>query len=169
MQKNKGIIRYTKINKDGPVKLGKLALEQGKNRKYNTHSAQEQVDEELKNYPNQVMECVENGKKHFNSDFYVQVLFCLDRIIPDYRKNIFAAQRSCPTPFYDQVVYKYHKNGDRLEFLWNVPDIDLCKFYRDNFSLVPDDEKWLYKNIMDFYSGKLAVREHLENTTKTRS
>jgi len=163
MQEYNGWIRYTKLkNNDSPT-IGSQILSKVSAKKDNTHCAQDQVDEELKDYPNQVLECLENGKKHFDSDFYIHVLFCLDRILDGAKKNIFAAQRSCPIPFYDQAVYKYHKKDEKLELLWIVPDIDLCKLYRYNVNLVPDDEKDLYKNIIDFYSGELAKREYFEN------
>lgn len=30
-------------------------------------------------------------------------------------------RRSCPTPSYNQNVWKYHKETDSLEFLWSIP------------------------------------------------
>jgi hypothetical protein len=30
-------------------------------------------------------------------------------------------RRSCPTPAYNQNVWKYHKETDQLEFLWSIP------------------------------------------------
>ena len=163
MEKHKGWIRYTELNQDRTKSIGSQIINTYDKRKDNTHCAQEQVDEDLKGFPDQLLKCVENGKKHFDDNFYIQILFCLDRVLDGARKNIFVAQLSCPAPFYDQSVYKYHKKEDRLEFLWCVPDIDLCEFYRYNLNIVPDDEKELYANIMDFFSGKLAKREYFEN------
>ena len=163
MQKYKGWIRYTELAEKSDLTVGAEALKRFNSRKDNTHCAQEQVDEELKKYPGEIIKCINNGKKHFDGDFYIHVLFCLDRVIDGAKKNIFAAQRSCPPPFFDQVVYKYHQKDDRLEFLWNVPDIDLCELYRHNIGIVPDDEQDLYKNIMDYFSGELAKREYFEN------
>jgi len=163
MQKYKGWVRYTKIKDKGDQTIGERSLILEPKRKFNTHCAQDQVDEELKDYPNQIYECLKNGKKHFDDDFYIHVLFCKDRLIRDCRKNIFAAQRSCPTPFYDQAVYKYNKRDDNLEFLWVVPDIDICELYKNNIGLVPEDEKDLYENIRKYYSGELARIEYLEN------
>jgi len=163
MQKYKGWVRYTKLKEDCDQTIGSKSLLLESKRKYNTHCAQDQVDEELKDYPDQVMECIKNGKKHFDGDFYIHVLFCMDRIVPDKRKNIFAAQKSCPKPFYDQAVYKYHSGDDRLEYLWVVPDIDLCELYKYNIGIIPDDEKDLYENIRRYYSGELAQIEYREN------
>jgi len=163
MQKYKGWVRYTDLKEEGCSTIGQLAEDYEEKRIYNTHCAQDQVDEELKDYPNQIMSCLNNGKKHFDGNFFIQVLFCKDRIIPDARKNIFAAQESCPKPFFDQAVYKYHQKDDKLEYLWVVPDVDLCELYRYNLGLVPEDEKDLYKNIMKYYSGELAQIEYSEN------
>jgi hypothetical protein len=33
-----------------------------------------------------------------------------------------AARVSCPTPVYNQAVYKYHRSAGTLEFLWSIPD-----------------------------------------------
>jgi len=163
MQRYKGWIRYTKLEEKKQSTIGEQSSKLASARKDNTHCAQEQVDEELKKYPDEINECINNGKKHFDKDFYIQVLFCLDRVIEGAKKNIFVAQRTCPKPFFDQAVYKYHHKNGSIEFLWVVPDVDLCELYRYNLGLVPEDEKDLYKNIMDYYSGELAKREHLEN------
>ena len=163
MQKYKGWVRYTELEENKDSTIGSLALQQEDKRIHNTHCAQDQVDEELKDYPKEIEKCIKNGKKHFDGDFYIQVLFCKDGIIPDARKNIFAAQRTCPKPFFDQAVYKYHQKEDRIEYMWVVPDPDLCELYRYNLGLVPDDEKDLYENIRKYYSGELAQIEFNEN------
>ena len=163
MQVHKGWIRYTELEEDKKITIGQLAVDQEKNRKFNTHCAQDQVDEELKSYPDRIIECINNGKKHFDGDFYIQVLLCMSRIIPDERKNIFSAQEDCPKPFFDQFAYKYYQKEDRLEVLWVMPDQDLCELYRYNIGLVPDDEKDLYGYIRQYYNGDLAKIEYFEN------
>jgi len=163
MEKHKGWVRYTKLREEGVPTIGEQVLKESKNAKYNTHSAQEQVDEELKNYPKEIVECINNGKKHHDGDFYIEVLFCYDRMLEGKRKNIFAARPTCPKPFYDQAAYKYIRGEDRLEFLWVVPDIDLCQLYRYNIGMVPDDEKELYENIRKYHNGDLAKIEYFEN------
>lgn len=163
MQVYKGWIRYTELEEKDGSTIGSQALEKQKNTKYNTHSAQDQADEHLKTYEDEILKCIKNGKKHFDGDFYIEVLFCMDRIIPDARKTIFAARRTCPTPFFDHAVYKYTKKDDQLQYLWIVPDKDLCELYRYKIGDIPGDEKELYNNIISYYNGDLAKIEYAEN------
>lgn len=163
MQVYNGWIRYTDLRERTESTIGELAQEQDKDRIYNTHCAQDQADEMLKDYVDQIVTCLENGKKHFHGDFYIQVLFCLDRIIPDRPKNIFIARESCPEPFYDEAAYKYHKQGDHLEYLWMIPDYDTAELYRYHIDIVPDEEKDLLENVRKYYNGDFAKREYLEN------
>jgi len=163
MQIHKGWIRYTELAGKSDKTVGQLAQEQDKNVKYDTHCAQDQVDEELKDFMPEVFKCIKNGKKHFDGDFYIEVLLCMPGVIERHKKNIFAARPTCPRPFYDQTVFKYHSKDDRLEYMWTVPDKDLCELYRYHIGIVPDDEKELYDNIKKYFSGELAIREYKEN------
>jgi hypothetical protein len=54
-------------------------------------------------------------------DFYIVLLFKVERIGQAPRTQVFA-RRSCPTPTYKQSVWKYNSNLERLEFLWSIPD-----------------------------------------------
>jgi hypothetical protein len=164
MEVKEGWIRYTKLKSIHDPTVGEMAAALDGARKDNTHSVVEQTVEMLKKYSDEVYECLGNGKKHFNSDFYIEVLLkSNESVIRDSISNIFVARGSCPTPFFDQTVYKYTKQDDKLDYLWTVPDIALCRLYANHRDLVPEDEKELYQNICDYYSGALAKREYLEN------
>lgn len=169
MEVHNGWIRYTELQDPdkGPT-IGELSLAQDKNRKYNDHSSSEQVAEHLKGFVGQVEKCVKNGKKHFDDNFYIEVLVCMSRIVPDHTKNIFAARKTCPTPFYDQIVYKYHANVGDVEFLWCVPDVDTCKRFRYLIETVPDEDKDLQKMVLDYYNGELAKIEYSENNPEEK-
>ncbi len=54
-----------------------------------------------------------------NRDFYVVIVHNLEQVGQVARDRVFA-RRSCPTPTYNQSVFKSHKDG-KLEFLWSIP------------------------------------------------
>ncbi len=75
--------------------------------------------EVLNNISHTVSQC-KYSPLYQNKDFYIVVLFKVERIgvVP---KTLVFARRSCPTPTYQQAVYKYHTLGDGLELLWSIP------------------------------------------------
>ncbi len=106
-------------------------------------------------YENQVMIAVERGRKEFDGDFFVVVLFKKERIMQNVVRQYFFPRRSCPTPEYDQVVYRYFHKDDKLDFLWVIPDkastieLPLIKFQ------LPPEQQAFISYIEDFNSGKL--------------
>jgi hypothetical protein len=53
-------------------------------------------------------------------DFYIVMLTTTDRALKS-PKTVILARRSCPTPVYKQVVYKYRRDSGLLEYLWTIP------------------------------------------------
>lgn len=56
-----------------------------------------------------------------NKDFYIVLLMNTERMLGALQFRTFA-RRSCPTPVYQQGVWKYHYASGTLEFLWSIPD-----------------------------------------------
>jgi len=163
MEVHKNWIRYTEDRKEGGPTIGEIAQSLDSQRKYNTHSIIDQVAANLNDFDEQVQKCVENGKKHFNDDFFVEVLIKKERLISDAVMLIFAARRSCPGPFHDQIVYKYIKNGDEIKFLWVIPDRTVCDYYTNIALIVPDEDKDIHEHIVKYNDGtyeKLAFKEN---------
>ena len=104
---------------------------------------------------NQVFECIERGRKSFEKDFYIVILFKKERLLPNVVRQYFIPRLSCPTPEYDQVVYKYHYTRDELEFLWVVPDQETTQNIPlfDNF--LPEEQKALIQYARMFKNGDL--------------
>ena len=108
-----------------------------------------------KNYEKNIYECVENGKKMFDGDFFVHVETKRERLTPNVIRNYFVARRSCSRPWYDQTIYKYHRNEDRIEFLWVIPSKPTCIEFREHIMEIPSEARDLLQFILDYYDGTL--------------
>jgi len=108
-----------------------------------------------KDYEKNIWECIERCEKFFpHSDFFVIVVTKKERLMPNVLRNYFFGRQSCPTPEYDQTVYRYRHTGD-IEFLWVVPSKDTCEIMRANALQVPPEEKELLYFVLKFYDGSL--------------
>jgi hypothetical protein len=125
------------------------------NKKDDPQEAEELRREMQKDYEKNIYECVERGLKEFEDDFFVHVETKKERLTPNVIRNYFIPRRSCPMPFYDQTLYRYHKNDGRVEFIWVIPSKDTCINYRDHALEVDTEEKELLQYILDFYDGTL--------------
>ena len=65
------------------------------------------------------------------------------------------AKKACPTPFFDQTLYKYNSNTGDLVFMWVVPDIDTCIRFYENQHLITAEVADLAKFILQFLNGDL--------------
>jgi len=70
-------------------------------------------------------------------------------------RNIFFTRLSCPTPSYDQAVFKYHYKDERIDYKWVVPDEQTCRTYIMNKAIIDPSEYDMLQNILDFTDGTL--------------
>lgn len=106
-------------------------------------------------YLDNLIQCVNAHKKELQSDFYVVVLTKKERLMPNVYRNYFFARLSCPTPDYDQAVYRYDYKKEELEYLWCIPSRDTSILLRDNALQVAPEEQGLLKHVLDFADGTL--------------
>lgn len=144
-------------------KVGSLSIDLKKNEKYNTHTPIDQMREQLGDYESVLQSSVIDGKKEFYKDFYIVVRTKKERLMNNVLRNYFIRRSSCPTPEWDQVVYKYHRDSDYLEFIWVIPARDVCNFFIDNALECPDDQKELLGYIVDFKNGDLLKKSQVLN------
>jgi hypothetical protein len=78
-------------------------------------------------------------------------------------RNYFGFRRSCPTPDYDQAVYKYSQKDDEVSFLWVVPSKDACMMMIANRMIIDPDERELKEFVLRFASGDLMRLAKLLN------
>jgi hypothetical protein len=56
-----------------------------------------------------------------NTDFYIVLVPTHERTAEMKPEDFIFVRRSCPTPGYNQNVFKYHKEHGNIEFLWSIP------------------------------------------------
>lgn len=121
-------------------------------------------------FESQVQECVNRGKDLFPGDFFVEVQFKKERLLQNVIRQYFIPKRACPSPQFDQVVYKFTRSPDNLEFLWVVPDWQSVELLIRDAILLPLEQQDLVQFARDFKSGALLQRamklnkEHILST-----
>jgi len=120
-----------------------------------THSAIDQMKEQLKDYESNVHECVKSNLGSYDGDFYIVCLTKKERLMQNVLRGYFFARQSCPTPDYDQSVYRYVREDDRLDFLWVIPNADVVNFMKNNPNSVDTDKYGLLGFVLQFVDGSL--------------
>lgn len=132
-------------------------------------NAIDQMREQLTDYDENIHECVKKHREVFDGDFYVVVITKKERLMKNVLRGYFLARLSCPTPDYDQAVYKYTRADDNLEFLWVVPSADTVKLMRENVHYVPHDKYALLGFVLKFIDGTLLREARKLNGEKEGS
>ena len=135
--------------------VGKISLDLQKNAYEATHSADEQMREQLSYYEDHINQCIRRCKKEYDGDFYIVVLTKKERLMQNVLRNFFMGRATCPTPEYDQAVYKYNRAFGGIEFMWVIPAKDVCMHMLDNALTLPAEERDLLEFVMDFNDGTL--------------
>jgi len=122
-----------------------------------------------KDYVNNIIQCVNTHKPLFDGDFYIVVLTKKEKLMPNVLRNYFTARQSCPTPNYDQAVYKYHAKNEDLEFIWTIPSKDTCIYLKEHAMEVAPEERALRDFVLAFADGTLFRMAKKLNNEKTDS
>lgn len=138
-------------------KLGKIVYD-------NLHKPEENVSAvELERgmqekYMDELLNCIDQNYKNYEKEFYIVVITKAEKILKKVMRNYFFARNSCPTPDFDQSVFRYNKESEKLEFLWTVPSLDACEYMIKHATEVPTEERELLGFVAQFASGKLLER-----------
>lgn len=95
------------------------------------------------------------NRESLDGDFFVASLIKKEKLLQNVIRNYFVPTKTCPTPTYDQTLYRYNHRKEQLEFLWVVPDRDTCETLHENKDIVVPAERELLSFILDFYDGTL--------------
>lgn len=87
--------------------------------------------------------------------FFVAAILKKEKLLENVLRNYFIPTQVCPTPTYDQTVYRYNHEKDDIEYIWTVPDRETCLTFKENVTKIVPEERALLANILDFYSGAL--------------
>lgn len=131
-----------------------LELSQQKQEKISLVEQQEAMTED---YWKELCACVNDGYSKYKDSFYVVVITKREKLLSNVLRNYFLHRQSCPTPQYDESVYRYNRDAGRIEYLWTVPSKDTCIYLAENKLLVHTSEHQLLNFVLDFYAGKLDL------------
>jgi len=154
-----------------PIKrktVGELSLDLSK-KAPDAQNAIDQMREQLSEYEENVLKCIKNNRNKYEKEFYVVVLTKKERLMQNVLRGFYFARKTCPTPDYDQAVYRYTKSGDHLEFLWVIPSADTVNLMKNNVAYVPSDQYALLGFVLKFVDGTLLDFAKKQNKEKRDS
>lgn len=94
-------------------------------------------------------------RQAMKADFFVVALLKKEKLLENVLRNYFIATKDCPTPTYDQTVYRYNYSKGDIEFLWVIPDRETCLTFLENKDKIVPSERMLLQFVLDFYDKKL--------------
>lgn len=106
-------------------------------------------------YLKHLLECCETHKNIFTDTFFIVIITKNEKLMPNVFRNYFSARISCPTPDYDQTVFAYDRQNDRLQYIWTIPSKDACLHLLSHKDEVVSEEKQLLNFIIQYADGTL--------------
>ena len=126
----------------------------------------DQAAEMQRDWPQLLIENVMESRKVHPSDFYIDVQVKAEPLMPNVIRPYFVAKIHCPTPNYDQNLFKYNAATEQIEFLWTIPDRETCKYLLKHAAIVDKSEWDLLKFVQDFKDGILFKKMKILNGEK---
>ncbi len=111
--------------------------------------------EMTREYYQNLIDCALEGRKKFNGRFFIVVLTKNERLLYNVFRHFFLSRKSCPTPDYDQSVFKYDHKTEEIEYMWTIPSEDACFHLQKHAHEVVKEEQHLLSFVLDFMSGRL--------------
>ena len=110
-------------------------------------------------YGDKLFDTVAKGKQEYPEEpvFFIEDITRQERLLMNVLRHTLFPRISCPTPNYDQTVYRYKKKDDTLELVWTVPSPETCAYYLHNSLMVAPEERELLNFILDFKEGRLEL------------
>lgn len=132
-----------------------------------TTRAMDLTEAQASGWDHTIKEAYNLGRKGLpNKDFYIEIQVKWEQIFGRERPQLHQysfVKNSCPTPQYDQTIYKYHHREDKLEFLWTLPDKDTYNYYVDNAATLHPDRWELLKFVLADKNGELLRQAKILN------
>ena len=139
--------------------VGKIAHDLSKKVEYdpglNAHTLDEQMSEMLNDWDKVMYETIHDGRLAYGKDFYIEVQTRKERNMQNVIRNQFFHRKSCPTPTFDQTVFKYHYVKELPEFLWVLPSKEASQLLTDFALEVPKEKQELLKFVLEDRDGTL--------------
>ncbi len=117
-------------------------------------------------YISQLKEVTEKTKKITKTDFYIEVITKKEPLMQIVLRSYFKTRLTCPTPQYDQSVFRYSAKNDDIQYIWTLPDKQTYEFMLANSNIIPKEQQELLKFvIMDKSGSLLKYCKRLNNET----
>lgn len=94
----------------------------------------------------------------FSDSFFIAALLKKEKLLSNVIRNYFVPTKDCPTPTYDQTIYRYDHHKESIEFLWVIPDQETCEIFHFNKNIIVPSEQGLLANVLAFYDGTLLKK-----------
>ena len=116
-----------------------------------------------KNYVKKILKAVDDGITKYKDAnfFFLEVLTIRPRALIAVNNAEYIARSSLPMPYYNQTLYIYQKEGEKLDFLWKIPD------KRTALHLYFNQDKYSSNNIrylpyvIEFFNGDLIKKRDI--------
>jgi len=128
-----------------------------------------QQEMQYKTFEKEFLAALERAHSKYFTDFYIVVLNQRFRLFPNVIRAYFIDRISCPTPDYDQTVYRIEKKTGKIEFLWTIPDKNSCQDMYENALMLDPEYKELLQYVLDFYDGTLLAKTKKLNNEHNQS
>jgi hypothetical protein len=135
--------------------VGSVAVQLQEKASNDTHSIIDQTQQQISEYYDNLIKCYKENKSKYQGDFYIVVLTKKERLLENVVRNYFFARTTCPTPDYDQAVYKFDHFKEEINFVWVIPDKETCLMMINNTALIAPEEQQLLQFVIDYSTGKL--------------
>lgn len=132
-------------------------------------SVVEIAEEQTQNYIPELVAITEQGKKETNTNFYILINLRISPLTPEMYEFKREIKLTCPTPNYDQTLFFYNREADRIEYVWSIPDRYTCHYmlyYKDQ---IPVNEHELLNYVIKFANGDLFEMMKIRNGEKKDS
>jgi hypothetical protein len=136
--------------------VGQLSLEASL-RKQEPMRVRDQTTMMHEEYGEKLFETVAKGRELYREEkfFFIEDITRQERLMMNVLRHTLIPRITCPTPNYDQTVYRYSMNDDTVELIWTIPSPETCSYYLHNRPLVVDEERELMEFILAFRDGIL--------------
>lgn len=156
MNKTLGSISSELLSKNDASKLNPQEIQQAQEKEYLDNLAW-CVKHAKKEIDCSNLEGHQECKNRFalEGNFFIAALLKKEKLLENVLRNYFVPTKACPTPTYDQTVYKYNDAKGEIEFMWVVPDRETCLTFKENKNIIVPEERGLLQFVLDFYDGTL--------------
>lgn len=123
----------------------------------------------MKEYCDEVIKCAMHGRQYYKGDFYVVVITKKERLMQNVLRSYYLHRESCPTPDWDQAVYRFNHVLESFEELWVIPNKEATEMLYFNALEVAPEEHQLRNYCIDFMNGNLLKKAKILNGERADS